>query len=273
MANHSLFVGRGHFQTGFAGTMVRMIRLSKITKQYDGRTVVHEVDLEFQQGKTYALIGPSGCGKSTLLRMLIGLIKPDGGSLFLDGRPFAENDIKTIRAEFGYVIQTGGLFPHLSAYQNAALPAVYRKWSKQEIEQRIRELRELVQLPPETLDRYPVQLSGGQRQRVSLMRALMLDPHVLLMDEPLGALDPMIRSQLQTQLRTIFQSLGKTVVMVTHDLNEAAFFADQIVLMQGGRIIQQDSVDDLLNRPANQFVTEFIAAQQSHLAAASGGTP
>jgi osmoprotectant transport system ATP-binding protein len=122
------------------------------------------------------------------------------------------------------------------------------------------------------LDRYPVQLSGGQRQRVSLMRALILDPHVLLMDEPLGALDPMIRSQLQHQLRTIFQSLGKTVVMVTHDLNEATYFADQIVLMREGEIIQQGTIEDLLNRPTNEFVTEFIEAQQSHLATTSGGS-
>lgn len=249
-----------------------MLRLSKITKQYDGRAVVDAVDLEFEEGKTYTLIGPSGCGKSTLLRMLIGLIAPDGGHLYFDGRPFDEIDIKTVRAEFGYVIQSGGLFPHFTAYQNASLPAVYRKWPKQKIAQRIAELRELTQLPAETLDRYPVQLSGGQRQRVSLMRALVLDPHVLLMDEPLGALDPMIRSQLQHQLRTIFQTLGKTVVMVTHDLNEAAYFADQIVLMQHGRIVQQGSIEDLLKRPATEFVTEFIEAQQSHLAAASGAS-
>jgi osmoprotectant transport system ATP-binding protein len=248
-----------------------MLRLSKITKKYEGRTVVDAVDLEFEQGKTYTLIGPSGCGKSTLLRMLIGLIEPDSGQRFFDDRSYDDFDIKTVRAEFGYVIQTGGLFPHLTARQNAALPAVYRNWPKQKIEQRIEELRELTQLPAEMLARYPVQLSGGQRQRVSLMRALVLDPDVLLMDEPLGALDPMIRSQLQHQLRTIFRSLGKTVVMVTHDLNEAAYFADQIVLMQNGRIVQQGTIENLLKHPASEFVTEFIEAQQSHLVAASGG--
>ena len=248
-----------------------MIRLSKITKRYGGRTVVKAVDLDLEQGKTYTLIGPSGCGKSTLLRMLIGLIPPDGGQIYYDGRPFEEIDIQATRAEFGYVIQSGGLFPHLTARQNAALPAVYRKWPKQKIESRLAELSDLSQLPVDALDRYPVQLSGGQRQRVSLMRALILDPHVLLMDEPLGALDPMIRSQLQNQLRTIFQTLGKTVVMVTHDLHEAAFFADQIVLMQDGVIVQQGTIKEFLDRPASEFVTEFIAAQQSHLVGAAGG--
>lgn len=249
-----------------------MLRLSKITKKYDGQAVVKSIDLELEQGKTYTLIGPSGCGKSTLLRMLIGLISPDEGRLYFDGRPFDDINIQTVRSEFGYVIQSGGLFPHLTALENASLPAVYRKWPKQKVERRVDELRELMQLPVELLDRYPVQLSGGQRQRVSLMRALILDPHVLLMDEPLGALDPMIRSQLQHQLRTIFQSLGKTVVMVTHDLNEATYFADQIVLMREGEIIQQGTIEDLLNRPTNEFVTEFIEAQQSHLATTSGGS-
>lgn len=247
------------------------MRLAKITKRYDDRAVVDSVDLVLDEGKTYTLIGPSGCGKSTLLRMLIGLIQPDGGELFLDDQPFNTVDVRSVRAEFGYVIQTGGLFPHLTARENVALPGAYRKWPKRAIELRIEELRELTQLESTMLDRYPVQLSGGQRQRVSLIRALMLDPKILLMDEPLGALDPMIRSQLQIQLRSIFQSLGKTVVMVTHDLNEAAFFADQIVLMRHGQIVQQGTIEDLLNHPVNEFVTRFIEAQQSHLAMISGG--
>lgn len=249
-----------------------MIQLSKITKRYDDKTVVNSIDLVLDEGKTYTLIGPSGCGKSTLLRMLIGLIRPDEGCISFDGRPYSEIDILEMRAEFGYVIQTGGLFPHFTARQNTALPAVYRKWPKQKIEQRIGELRELTQLTEDSLDRYPVQLSGGQRQRVSLMRALILDPNVLLMDEPLGALDPMIRSQLQVQLHDIFKTLGKTVVMVTHDLAEAAYFADSIVLMRDGNIEQQGMIDDLMKRPASEFVTEFIEAQKGHLADAAGGS-
>ncbi len=249
-----------------------MIQLSNITKRYDGKTVVNAIDLELEEGKTYTLIGPSGCGKSTLLRMLIGLIKPDEGQLSFNGRPFDEIDFESMRAEFGYVIQSGGLFPHMTARQNAALPAVYRKWPKQKIDLRIAELRELTQLTKDSLARYPVQLSGGQRQRVSLMRSLLLEPNVLLMDEPLGALDPMIRSQLQIQLREIFKTLGKTVVMVTHDLHEAAYFADQIVLMRDGQIEQQGTILDLIHRPASEFVTEFIEAQQGHLTDASGGS-
>jgi osmoprotectant transport system ATP-binding protein len=248
-----------------------LLQLTEITKRYEGKTVVNAVSLQLEEGKTYTLIGPSGCGKSTLLRMLIGLIKPDQGRLFFDGRPYDEINIQTMRAQFGYVIQTGGLFPHLTARQNAALPAVYRNWTRRKIEERIAQLRELTQLTEDSLDRYPVQLSGGQRQRVSLMRALMLEPNVLLMDEPLGALDPMIRSQLQVQLHDIFKSLGKTVVMVTHDLHEAAYFADEIVLLRDGRIEQQGTINDLLRRPATEFVSEFIAAQQGHLADAAGG--
>ena len=248
-----------------------MLRLSKITKQYDGKHAVDSIDLELDKGKTYALIGPSGCGKSTLLRMLIGLIAPDSGTVFFDDRALNEVKIQDVRAEFGYVIQTGGLFPHLTAKQNAALPAVYRKWPQANIEQRIRELQKLTQLPDDALERYPAQLSGGQRQRVSLIRALLLDPHVLLMDEPLGSLDPMIRSQLQVQLRDIFQSLGKTVVLVTHDLHEAAWFADQIVLMRAGRVVQSGTIEQLINEPAIPFVSEFIAAQQAHLEDLAGG--
>ena len=242
-----------------------MLNLSGITKRYEGRTVVDAIDLDLEQGKTYALIGPSGCGKSTLLRMIIGLIQPEQGTVSLNGRPLSELDIESARSDFGYVIQSGGLFPHMTAAQNASLPAVYRKWPSGKIQERIEELRELTQLPEDSLKRYPAQLSGGQRQRVSLMRALMLNPEVLLMDEPLGALDPMIRSDLQVQLRDIFQSLGKTVVMVTHDLHEAAFFADQIILMRDGRIIQKGTVDEFHSAPADKFVSEFIRAQQAHL--------
>ena len=176
----------------------------------------------------------------------------------------SEVDIQSVRSDFGYVIQSGGLFPHLTACQNASLPAVYRKWPRQKVVDRIKQLGELTQLPTDSLDRYPVQLSGGQRQRVSLMRALMLDPEILLMDEPLGALDPMIRSQLQVELRHIFRTLNKTVVMVTHDLNEAAYFGNQIILMRDGQIIQQGAIDALVNTPADPFVTEFIEAQTSH---------
>jgi len=241
-----------------------MLKLAGVSKQYEGRTVVDGIDLLLQQGQTYTLVGPSGCGKSTLLRMIIGLIRPDAGQVYYNDRLLSEVDIQSVRSDFGYVIQSGGLFPHLTARENASLPAAYRKWPRQKIIDRVKQLSELTQLPTDNLDRYPVQLSGGQRQRVSLMRALMLDPEILLMDEPLGALDPMIRSQLQVELRHIFRTLNKTVVMVTHDLNEAAYFGNQIILMRDGQIIQQGSIDALLKTPADPFVTEFIEAQTSH---------
>ena len=241
-----------------------MLKLAGVSKQYEGRTVVDGIDLLLQQGQTYTLVGQSGCGKSTLLRMIIGLIRPDAGQVYYNDRLLSEVDIQSVRSDFGYVIQSGGLFPHLTARQNASLPAVYRKWPKQKVVDRVKQLGELTQLPTDSLDRYPVQLSGGQRQRVSLMRALMLNPEILLMDEPLGALDPMIRSQLQVELRHIFRTLNKTVVMVTHDLNEAAYFGNQIILMRDGQIIQQGAIDTLVNTPADPFVTEFIEAQTSH---------
>jgi len=248
-----------------------MLRLSKITKRYDSRAVVDSVSLDLEKGKTFALIGPSGCGKSSLLRIMIGLIRPDAGQVFLDNQSLADVEIESARAEFGYVIQSGGLFPHMTCRQNAVLPAVYRKWSAENVSHRLHELQQLTELPADSLDRYPAQLSGGQQQRVSLIRALMLDPQILLLDEPLAALDPMIRSQLQTQLRSIFQTLGKTVVIVTHDLHEAAWFADQIVLMRDGVIEQQGTIDEMRQQPASSFVTDFIAAQQGHLLLSGGG--
>src|SRR5262249_34545013 len=183
------------------------------------------LDLAIDPGKTTVLIGPSGCGKSTLLRLMIGLIWPDNGEVFLGGQAITRDNATLLRRQMGYVIQDGGLFPNLTAKGNVALMARYLGWDDNRVTKRTSELAELVQLPSESLDRFPAQLSGGQKQRVSLMRALMLDPEVLLLDEPLGALDPIIRSDLQEDLRAIFQRLGKTVVLVTHDLGEAGGFA------------------------------------------------
>ncbi|MDP6952601.1 MAG: ATP-binding cassette domain-containing protein, partial [Alphaproteobacteria bacterium] len=170
------------------------------------------------------------------------------------------------RRRMGYVVQGGGLFPHLTAHGNVALMARQLGWSRQRIDARLAALAELVRLPGEILSRYPAQLSGGQRQRVALMRALMLDPDVLLLDEPLGALDPMVRHDLQTDLRAIFRSLAKTVVLVTHDLGEAAYFGDRIVLLRDGEVVQSGTADDLVSRPAEPFVEAFVAAQRSMLA-------
>jgi osmoprotectant transport system ATP-binding protein len=239
-----------------------MFALSTLRFGFDGDPLFDDFGLDFAPGETTVLIGPSGCGKSTLLRLLLGLLSPQAGSVAFDDAPLG----REARRRMGYVVQGGGLFPHLTARGNVALMARQLSWSRPRIEARLAELCELVRLPGDMLSRYPAQLSGGQRQRVALMRALMLDPDVLLLDEPLGALDPMVRHDLQTDLRAIFRSLAKTVVLVTHDLGEAAYFGDRIVLLRDGRIVQSGSADDLLSRPADPFVEAFVAAQRSMLA-------
>jgi osmoprotectant transport system ATP-binding protein len=247
-----------------------MFELSNVSRRYGTTKAVSAIDLAVEAGKTTVLIGPSGCGKSTLLRLMIGLVEPDTGQVRFESEDLTRDNIMLLRRKMGYVIQDGGLFPHLTARGNAALVARHLGWHVGQIDARLDKLIQLTQFPADGLDRYPAQLSGGQRQRVSLMRALMLDPDVLLMDEPLGALDPMIRSSLQAELRAIYRTLGKTVIMVTHDLGEAGYFGDTIVLMRKGRIIQVGSFRDLLDSPAEAFVTEFVNAQRSPLGASQG---
>lgn len=242
-----------------------MIQIERVVKRYGDRVVLQPTDLECAAGSTTVLIGPSGCGKSTLLRLVAGLIARDGGRIVLDGTELTPENGELLRRDLGYVIQDGGLFPHLSARDNVTLMARFLKQPARTVDQRVAELADLVQLPLEALDRFAGGLSGGQRQRVSLMRALMLDPKIVLLDEPLGALDPMIRSELQAQLKGIFNHLGKTVLLVTHDMGEAAYFGDAIVLMRDGRIVQRGSLGDLLDRPAESYVRDFIRAQRSPL--------
>lgn len=239
-----------------------MIRLDHIGKQFKGQVVVKDLSLDIRRGQTTVLLGPSGCSKSTLIRIMIGLLQPDQGQVIIDGAPLSPATIKSVRQRMGYVIQEGGLFPHLTAYDNAALMPRHLGWREERISRRIGELVALTQLPPSAMDRYPMQLSGGQRQRISLVRALMLDPDILLLDEPLGALDPMIRADLQQDLGRIFRVLEKTVVLVTHDLGEAAQLADHVVIMREGSILQQGSMADLVWHPADPFVSKFIAAQR-----------
>ncbi len=241
-----------------------MLHLEHISKTYHREKAIDDISLTLPAGKVTVLIGPSGCGKSTLLKLLMGLEHPDQGKILWDNnRPNSES-IPNLH-NIGYVIQEGGLFPHLTARKNVTLVAHYLKWPQNRLESRIQDLGQLVQLENGLLDKYPVQLSGGQRQRISLMRALMLDPEVLLLDEPLGALDPMVRADLQADLRLIFQTLDKTVILVTHDMGEAAYFADQIVLMQNGHIVQQGQLNELLDQPVDPFVTQFINAQRNPL--------
>lgn len=240
-----------------------MLQLVGVSKSYGSTPALGRVDLVVPAGRTTVLIGPSGCGKSTLLRLMAGLLQPDSGSISFEGVLLTPDNARALRRRIGFVVQDGGLFPHLTARGNVTLMARHLGWSRPRIDERLAELMALTRFPSELLDQYPVQLSGGQRQRVSLMRALMLDPSLLLLDEPLGALDPLIRSELQADLRGIFQTLHKTVVLVTHDLGEAGFLGDTLVLMQAGRIVQQDAFAKLIEAPADEFVTRFINAQRA----------
>lgn len=239
-----------------------MIELKGINKSFAGTQALAPTDLQIQAGRTTVLIGPSGCGKSTLLRLIIGLIRTDSGEVLFEGERLTQANAMQLRRRMGYVIQDGGLFPHLTAEGNAALMARYLGWDERRVSERLQQLVALTRFPEDGLQRYPAQLSGGQKQRVSLMRALMLDPELLLLDEPLGALDPMVRADLQGDLRAIFQDLGKAVVIVTHDIGEAAYFGDDIVLLRAGRIVQRGAFAELMNAPADPFVTQFINAQR-----------
>src|SRR2546421_5358977 len=205
-----------------------MIALRNVTKRFGDRVALDHVSLTVEPGTMHVLLGSSGSGKSTVLRLILGLLHPDGGEVRVE--PVAP---------MGYVVQEGALYPHLTAAGNVVRPARAAGWRAARQAARLDALAALVDLEPELMERYPHQLSGGQRQRISLMRALMLDPDVLLLDEPLGALDPITRADLQADLRAIFQGLHKTVVLVTHDLAEAAFFADEIVLLADGQIVQR----------------------------------
>jgi osmoprotectant transport system ATP-binding protein len=246
-----------------------VIRLDGVSKRYANRIALDTLTLEFAQGRTTVLVGPSGCGKSTILRMVVGLVTPDTGSVFIGDEALMPANVERMRHAIGYVIQEGGLFPHLTAEDNVTLLARHLCATREALRERVQSLAALVRIPPEALTRYPQQLSGGQRQRIGLMRALMLDAPTLLLDEPLGALDPVTRYELQSDLKDIFGRVGKTVVLVTHDMGEAAHFADEIVLMREGRVIQRGALEDLVERPAHDYVTTFLRAQRIALPASS----
>jgi osmoprotectant transport system ATP-binding protein len=240
-----------------------LVQLKGVSKSFHGSTALHPIDLEVSTRLTTALIGPSGCGKSTLLRLIIGLLQPDTGTISFDGTTMTPENAQQFRRRIGYVLQEGGLFPHLTARANILLMSRHLGRPAAETDPRLEELCDLSQFPSAALDRYPAELSGGQRQRVSLMRALMLAPELLLLDEPLGALDPLVRSALQKDLGEIFTRLRQSVVLVTHDMAEAAYLADEIVLMDQGQIVQRGTAADLRDHPANEFVSDFINAQRS----------
>lgn len=239
-----------------------MFSLNNVSKSFGSLQVLKPTTVDFRTGESTVLIGPSGCGKSTLLRILVGLIDADSGTILFDGTPITSKNIQQQRQRMGYVIQDGGLFPHLTARQNVGLLATHLGWSLDKVNKRIEELADLTRLPRVALDRYPTQISGGQRQRVGIMRALMLDPAVMLLDEPMGALDPLVRFDLQEDLRKIFRTLGKTSIMVTHDMGEAAFFGDRVMMLGEGEVVQEGRLEELIQNPANEYVARFINAQR-----------
>ncbi|MBL8149464.1 MAG: ATP-binding cassette domain-containing protein [Blastocatellia bacterium] len=239
-----------------------MIKLTKVSKKYSNLVALETTDLEISRGKTTVLIGPSGCGKSTILRMIVGLIEPTTGVIEIDSQLLSKENILDIRRQLGYVIQDGGLFPHLTAKNNILLMARHLRKNISVMQERLEELCKLTHFSPDRLECYPLELSGGQRQRVGLMRALFLDPEILLLDEPLGALEPLVRSSLQQELKQIFQDLKKTVLLITHDLAEAAYLGDEIILMNFGKVVQRGTVDELQKQPSEAFVTQFLNAQR-----------
>jgi osmoprotectant transport system ATP-binding protein len=238
-----------------------MLEFRGVSKTYDGARAVEPFDLTIGAGEVAVLLGPSGCGKTTILRMVAGLVTPTTGEVVVDGTTLDAASLPHVRRKLGYVIQEGGLFPHLRARDNVTLMARHDGWPGNRIDARLAELVEMTEFPRAALARYPIELSGGQRQRLSLMRALFLSPTILLLDEPLGALDPLIRAGLQRDLKQAFERSGATVLLVTHDLVEAGRFADRVFVMQSGRIVQRGAFGEILASPANEFVREFVTSQ------------
>jgi osmoprotectant transport system ATP-binding protein len=238
-----------------------MIVIHDVTKTFGARMAVDHVSLTVTTGTTHILLGSSGSGKSTILRLILGLLSPDTGEISVDGIPVTSAWRREVTQRIGYVVQEGALYPHLSVARNVSLPARARHWRRERIAERLAELADVVALELGLLHLYPSELSGGQRQRVGLMRALMLDPPILLLDEPLAALDPITRANLQAELATLFRALGKTVVLVTHDIREAFLLGSTITLMNSGRVVQQGAFRDLARHPADPFVAEFLRAQ------------
>jgi osmoprotectant transport system ATP-binding protein len=238
-----------------------MLEFRGVSKSFNGATVVHPFDLVIEPGEVVVLLGPSGCGKTTILRMVAGLSAPTSGQITVDSIPLSDPTLSVVRRRLGYVIQEGGLFPHLTAIENVTLIPRHDGWPRKKIDERLSELVQMTQFPSDALNRYPNELSGGQRQRLSLMRALFQNPRLLLLDEPLGALDPLIRAGLQRDLNEVFARIGATVLLVTHDLVEAGRFADRVCVMHAGRIVQQGLFADILEKPSDEFVREFVSSQ------------
>ena len=241
-----------------------MITLKNVYKQYDdGFQALKNINLTCEDGEITVLIGPSGCGKTTTLRLLNRLINPSKGSVLIDDKDISEINPVQLRRSIGYVIQHIGLFPHMTIANNIGVVPKLLKWDKESISKRVDELLDLVGLEPETYrSRYPSELSGGQQQRIGVARALAAEPSIILMDEPFSALDPISREQLQDELVRLQKEIKKSIVFVTHDMDEALKIADKIILMKDGEIVQQGKPEELLRRPANDFVKNFIGQKR-----------
>ncbi len=236
-------------------------RLVAVTKRFGEGARVGPIDLDLPRGTTTVLLGSSGSGKTTLLRFLNGLVMPEDGHVEVLGERLVRERLVGLRRRIGYVIQEGGLFPHLTVRENVTLLARNLGREKEASEARLGELARLARVDAALFSRLPHELSGGQRQRVALVRALMESPELLLLDEPLGALDPLVRRDLREDLREVVRELGITVVLVTHDLEEAAFFADEVVLLREGRVVQRGTVEALEADPADPFVARFFSSR------------
>jgi osmoprotectant transport system ATP-binding protein len=241
-----------------------VITFENVSKRFaDGTTAVHDLNLEVPKGQVTVLVGPSGCGKTTTLRMINRMIEATSGRIVVDGQDVRQVDPPQLRRRIGYVIQQIGLFPHRTIGENIATVPELVGWDKQRIRARTRELLDLVGLPAEVVDRYPHQLSGGQRQRVGVARALAVDPPIMLMDEPFGAVDPIVRGRLQDEFLRLQQEVQKTIVFVTHDIDEAIKMGDRIaILRQGGFLEQYAPPEELLAEPADDFVADFLGAER-----------
>lgn len=251
-----------------------MIAFKNVSKTYNGHQIIKQLDLKIHGGELFVMIGPSGCGKTTTMKMINRLIEPSSGTIEINGQDISKQDPVELRRGIGYVIQQIGLFPHMTIGQNVALVPKLKKMDPAAYEKKVDELLDMVGLDPKVYkNRYPAQLSGGQQQRVGVIRALAADPPIILMDEPFSALDPISREQLQDEFVRLQKAIHKTIVFVTHDMDEALKIADRICLMQGGTVVQLGEPADILHRPASDFVTDFIGPKRLKKPIQSTGLP
>lgn len=241
-----------------------MIKAVEVTKKFSSQVAVNRLSFEIKSGETLALIGPSGCGKTTTLKMINRLLEPTSGEIYINRKSIGSEEPTLLRRHIGYIMQSGGLFPHYTVAQNIAIVPKLLKWNNHRISDRIHELLKLVNLPAEKyLQRYPVELSGGEQQRVGIARALAADPPLVLVDEPFSALDPITRKQLQEEFISMKKKLNKTMVFVTHDLQEAFIMGDNILILNQGKLQQLDTPLNIMKNPSNEFVKTFTESQST----------